>query len=74
MQVIPKVAGQFHPKASVTQVPGKPVLTKQMNMMAGNVPSTVKAFQSRVAGLAPSSSPGPSHSHKDTKRMKESFK
>ncbi|XP_045193372.2 transcription initiation factor TFIID subunit 4-like [Mercenaria mercenaria] len=76
-QVIPKVGGQFHPKpsvAQVTMVTGKPSMTKQMNMMQSNIPSTVKAFHSRVAGLTPSSSPGPSHSHKDTKRVKESFK
>ncbi|KAL4234340.1 hypothetical protein ACF0H5_005991 [Mactra antiquata] len=70
-----KVSTPFHPKPSLAQVgSNKPPLTKQMNMIGGNVPSTVKAFQSRVAGLTPSSSPGPTHSHKDNKRLKESFK
>ena len=53
--------------------PNKPALTKQMNMMSGNVPSTVKAFQSRVAEMHPSSSPGPPQSHKDKKKF-ESLK
>jgi len=40
-------------------------------MAGGNVPTTLKAFQSRLSGAAASASPGPSP--KD-KRVKESFK
>ncbi|XP_052816310.1 transcription initiation factor TFIID subunit 4-like [Mya arenaria] len=70
-QVIPKFVGQAHHKPSAPRQggSGKPALNRQMNMVGGNVPSTVKAFQSRVAGLTPS--PGPPQSHK---RVKESFK
>ena len=54
--------------------PNRPTLTKQMNMMGGNVPNTVKAIQSRVADMHHSFSPGPSQSYKDNKKKFETLK
>ena len=78
-QGFPKNAmNRLQPKPGVPNLshtdPNKPPLTKQMNMMGGNVPSTVKAFQARVADMRPSLSPGPSQSHVKDKKKFESLK